>query len=114
VNLLRASAVAGMTAAAACLFSQGIAAQSLKASIVIESEGAGGYMELGGGLAKAIVKRAAARAEDVRHRTRHANSSRLARRATDDGPPIKFVSQALDQSGLNIIGLEYAPPVTTR
>jgi hypothetical protein len=103
-----------MTAVAACLFSQGSAAQSLRVSLAIESEGSGGYMELGGGLAKAIVKRTAVKAAEARHRVRHAQPSRFAVRAMQDGPPIKFVSQALDQSGLNIIGLTYASPVTTR
>ena len=122
MDLLRAAAFATLVTAWACLLPRGLAAEDLTAAIVVESDQPGGYMRLGGGLAHAMVKRRAGNAQKVQvkdleqarraalrsQRSLHPGST--PRRATDDGPPIKFIAQTLDPSGQNIIGLTYSPP----
>jgi hypothetical protein len=123
VDLLRASAIAILTAAGASILSGSLTAEDLNAALVIEPDRPGGYMKLGGGLAKAIVKRRRINVLKVQRKEpedtsptaarpppRAIRRASISRRATDDGPPIKFISQTLDPSGQNIIGLIYSPP----
>jgi hypothetical protein len=115
VTFLRLSAVAVMFAAALSCFSQDGTAQSFNTvSITIEPDWTGGYMGLGGGLVKSIVKPTEnERADDddkpaSRHRLRRARATHASRAATpaiNNVTPIAIVARTLDHTGYNISGV---------
>jgi hypothetical protein len=116
VTFLRLSAVAIVFAASLSCFSQDGTAQTFNTvSITIEPDWPGGYMGLGGGLVKSIVKPAEENHADnddkpaaSRNRLRRAratHASRAGTPATNNVTPIAIVARTLDHTGYNISGV---------
>jgi hypothetical protein len=109
VNLLRLPAFAIVLAAAVFSISQDGAAGSLNiVSITIEPDWEGGYMGLGGGLVKSIVKSDDDKPAISGHRPRRVRATRASRTvasATNSVAPMALVAQTLDHTGFNISSL---------
>ena len=117
MTFLRLSAVAIVFAAAVFSFSQDGTAQSYNTvSITIEPDWTGGgYMGLGGGLVKSVVKPAEDKhvadddkSDTSRHRLRRARATHASRAATpaiNNVTPIAIVARTLDHTGYNISGV---------
>lgn len=115
MTFLRLSAVAIVFAAAVSCFSQDGTAQSFNSvSITIEPDWTGGgYMGLGGGLVKSVVKPAEDQHADddtpaTRHRPRRARAAHASRAVTpaiNNVTPIAIVARTLDHTGYNISGV---------
>ena len=106
-----------MFAAAVSCFSQDGTAQSYNTvSITIEPDWTGGgYMGLGGGLVKSVVKPAEDKhvadddkSDTSRHRLRRARATHASRAVTpaiNNVTPIAIVARTLDHTGYNISGV---------
>lgn len=105
MNLLRLPAAAIVLVAAVLSFPQDGAAESLNnVSITIEPDWEGGYMGLGGGLVRSIVKGAGDKPAISGHRPRRVRATRASRAvaAINNVAPIAFVAETLDHTGFNI------------
>ena len=106
MNLLRLPAFAIVLAAAVFSISQDGAAGSLNiVSITIEPDWEGGYMGLGGGLVKSIVKSDDDKPATSGHRPRRVRATRASRTvasATNNVVPMALIAQSLDHAGFDI------------